>query len=322
MKDIKNIRKQFLLTESAEIQLSTLSNQEVETIYALNLGKDGDHSLNKLEIENQQFFNLLFDQEDTVCVCNTPYKFEFYQKAQVNKELGRYVSINASNPATKTRRSEDVTSFRNFLVEFDDMSLTTQLEKMDAIGFPYSAVTFSGNKSLHFIISLENPVSSIKEYQLVSNWLHNIINKYVGKADPSTKPPSFTTRYPNIINENGIYSQKLLILNKRVSDDIFFNWLAKHQDLKPSPDMFKQSFREKINSAVDFYITDILKTDFEKGEWFDCPLCVEEGNVSNTKRMKVNKSTKSIKCHCSKDHDQNIVKKLFQIQRENGGRNE
>jgi hypothetical protein len=147
------------------------------------------------------------------------------------------------------------------------------------------------------------------------------VNKYVGQADKSTKPPSFTTRYPNVINESGVYSQKLVKLNSRISDDIFFGWLKDFIDLKPNVDGSKVDFKTKISNAVDFYVQEILKTNLEDAKWLDCPLCVDEG-VSNTKRMKINKDTKSIKCYCSKEHDQSIVKELFRIQREHGGRDE
>ena len=60
-----------------------------------------------------------------------------------------------------------------------------------------------------------------------------------------------------IINENGIYSQKLLILKERISDDTLFNWLSKFTDLKPSISTTDRSFREKINL---YYIVVFLWT--------------------------------------------------------------
>ena len=318
---MKNLREQFLKTESASIDYSTLMDQSVETIYSLELGKESTLNEKTLKNENLKFLDILFDDDDCLCVCKSPFDFEFQKKSQMGNKIGRYISINPSNPNTSTRRNDDVTKFRNFLIEFDDMSITEQLSKMENLKIPYSAVTFSGNKSLHFIISLENPLSNIEEYQLISNWIHNIVNELVGNADKSTKPPSFTTRYPNVIHENGIYSQKLLKLNGRLSDEEFFGWIKNHISLKPTIDNSKRSFKEKINDALDFYIRDVLKTSLDESEWFDCPLCVEEG-ASKTRRMKVNKTTKSIKCYCSKGHDQNVVKKLFQIKREQGGRDE
>jgi len=313
-------KKKLLVTEFAPIELNGVTEQQIESIYSQRIGKGFDSSdLANLESENKRFLDVLFDDEDTLCVCKTLYDFSFIKKSEYKGELGRYLSFNPSDPNTTTRRNIDVSKFRNFMLEFDNVSTERQLELMETVNFPFSTVTYSGNQSLHFIISLETPLENIKEYQLVSKWLHAIAGNMVATPDICSKAPSFTTRFPNVLNENGANSQKLLIINGRISDDDFYDWLEKFKDLRPSIQSLNGG-REKINEAVDYYVKEYLGKTFDD-EWFDCPLCIEEGKTSHTKRMKVNKESKSVKCFCSQNHDRAIIKKLFEIKNKMGGSN-
>jgi hypothetical protein len=61
---------------------------------------------------------------------------------------------------------ENIASYQNILIEWDDAALTIkqQLDRADRYGIPYALATHSGGKSVHFIISLQDPFKTLEEY--------------------------------------------------------------------------------------------------------------------------------------------------------------
>lgn len=130
------------------------------------------------------------------------------------------------NPLTQFgRKDENVTSLRNILIEFDNLPLETQLDFAQTI--PFSTMTFSGNKSYHYIISLEEPCINIKEYkQLVKR-----IQDKLPDMDTSTSNPSRLSRAPGAIRDAGT-EQKLMIVRRRIPKSDLEYWLGPGEELK------------------------------------------------------------------------------------------
>jgi len=207
----------------------------------------------------KKFYQTLFDADRTTCFSETAFGTSVYhidniQEIYPNYSKLMYFSVNSLHTH---RYDANVTCFRNFLIENDNVkSIPEQIALVKKIGIPYSTVTFSGGKSLHFIISLETPLQDENMYRFVGNWIHNIINDGLPvemQFDGKTKNPSRFTRVPggtnvkyqkdddgNVINDDSGYPvvksktiQSLLDVKGRIPDAVMEDWLMSHENLKP-----------------------------------------------------------------------------------------
>jgi hypothetical protein len=190
--------------------------------------------------EVQGFLSVLFNPEEEVCVSSTKYGYSSVPLSDVlTKDVvdivskdGQLVNLEIDdikmlsiNPIQGHRNDENVTSFRN--VEMDDGDLQDQLGYIKDLKVPYSVAVFSGGKSIHFGICLDESLPSIEIYRFYANWILNVVTG----ADQMTKNPSRNIRFPNNYREGVL--QKLLSVKSRISlDDLKF-WLSGHEDVKP-----------------------------------------------------------------------------------------
>lgn len=162
-----------------------------------------------------QYLQVLFDSEDTICTGNM-YSTTVHPQAEAS---GNFISI---NPLKESRRDANVTKFRNFLIEMDEGPLDEQMQKVREAGLPFSAATWSGSKSIHFIVSLEEPVDE-KTWR---TWAEALIRS-VG-ADPATKNPSRFSRLPGSHRADKGTTQSLLVLNGRVPNKVVEEFVGPH----------------------------------------------------------------------------------------------
>lgn len=148
----------------------------------------------------------------------------------------------ALNPIKGWREDLNCTAFRNFLIEMDYGPLAEQLAYAKAIGLPYSAVVFSGNKSLHFLISLDTDLPNENVWRTMAEWTLAIATA----ADQNTKNPSRQIRIPGAMREPG---KKQIIVDHRGPTPLkeFSQWLAAHPDAKPRPPEKRQ-----VSGTPDF----------------------------------------------------------------------
>lgn len=185
-------------------------------------------------MELMDFYNCLFDPEDWICSSKSPKGTEVFLLDYIELE-DAFVCINPldkidRNPTESyhkeyipRRADHNVTKFRNILVEMDKVPLEKQDQHMSEIGFPYSTCTFSGNKSFHWIISLQKPVSTRNEY----NRLVTRVYKAVGQdlVDQTCRNPSRFTRVPGHLRDNGNI-QKLFSVRGRIPNEMLESWLV------------------------------------------------------------------------------------------------
>ena len=138
------------------------------------------------------------------------------------------VTLLALNPIKGFRTDANCTAFRNFLVEMDYGPLDQQLVYIKTLKMPYSAAIFSGNKSIHFLISLDRDLPSEKVYRVFSEWILNVATL----ADPNTVNPSRSIRVPGAFREPGKL-QTLVEFNGPVKLDDLTNWLKHYPEAKP-----------------------------------------------------------------------------------------
>jgi len=148
----------------------------------------------------------------------------------------------ALNPIRGFREDLNCTAFRNFLVEVDYGPLAEQLAYVRKIGLPYSACVFSGNKSLHFLVSLDTDLPSENVYRHFSEWILNIVSL----ADDKTKNPSRSIRIPGAWREPKKLQRLVEIRGQTPIRDLV-KWLNEHPDAKPV-----QSAKREISGHEDF----------------------------------------------------------------------
>jgi hypothetical protein len=192
------------------------------------------------------YYETLFDPHEEVCVAFNA-KGRSVQSQQSILALPNYADLQyiCINPLKERRLDENVTAYRNFLFENDTgLTKAQQARLIKDSGLPYSALVWSGNKSIHVIVSLETPLSNRGEYDFVWLWIYNILCSKVppeNTYDNKTKNPSRFSRAPGGTNVkldddgNEIHrgSQDLILVKGRVLDDAMNDWLMANIEHKP-----------------------------------------------------------------------------------------
>lgn len=152
------------------------------------------------------------------------------------------LTLVALNPIKGYRNDLNCTAYRNFLIELDFGPLAQQKAYVEKLGMPYSACIFSGNKSLHFLISLDTDLPSETVYRHFSDWLRNIMTM----ADQNTINPSRSIRIPGAFREPK-KQQKLVEMKGQVGTKDLYKWLNEYPDCKP-----KKQEKRQISQSHDF----------------------------------------------------------------------
>lgn len=204
--------------------------------------------------DGQKLLRLMFRPDERICVSHNKYgyhsleldyvlkydeitlvpTFESCEKRNIpwtvenfDRVYTKDLKLVALNPIKDWRQDYNCTAFRNFLIEMDFGALDKQLEYIKQIKMPYSAVVFSGNKSLHFLISLDEDLPSENIYRFFSEWILNIATM----ADQLTKNPSRSIRIPGAERDGKF--QKLVEYKGKVSLKQLVAWLSNYPACKP-----------------------------------------------------------------------------------------
>ena len=196
-----------------------------------------------MDPKGQSILNLLFDADDEVCVSNNKYA---YHSIPVKNAMDGRVTLLSEDPQQPTRycdsqdlifvafnpmkgfRSDaSVTKFRSFLFEIDMGSTKEQLGYFKQMGVPLSAQIFSGNRSVHALVVLKEPLDE-KTYREYYVWALKILSL----CDQQVKTPSKCVRIPGALREPG-KRQRLISLGDRVDLKTFETWLYQHENCRP-----------------------------------------------------------------------------------------
>lgn len=202
--------------------------------------------MGNMDKTGQDLLNLLFNEGESICVSNNEFGFHSIPLAILpwssnvilmspNESVAASechpseLILVAINPIKGYRRDSNVTAFRSFLIEMDMGTTDEQLGTIAHLKMPFSAQVFSGNKSVHTVITLDEDLKDEKDYRIVGNWIFNIVSQ----CDQNCKNPSRSVRIPGAIRPNTGKEQKLIKLNKRVSHKELFDWLNEYMHLRP-----------------------------------------------------------------------------------------
>lgn len=187
-----------------------------------------------------EFYNTLFDQDDHTCF-GTWRKYESFSgcnESLIGQEgiwdrrihscfdktfwKKEYLVINPMRFGS-TRSIENITKFRSFLVEMDNHTIDEQKQIIKDKGMPWSTAVYSGGKSIHFIISLETPVTG-EEYRRIARKIYDAMEIKSLKEDQGNKNASRFSRCPNAFRRNKRAYQHLLKVNGRIPNQVLFDW--------------------------------------------------------------------------------------------------
>lgn len=117
---------------------------------------------------------------------------------------------------TEGRRSHaNLRDFNHFIIESDTTSINVQMEILARCRELIYLATFSGNKSIHFVLKTRQTFASKEVFRLVYNDLANRLftEDLQGKWDPACRDPARWTRLPFGINDRTGKPQRLLHFN-------------------------------------------------------------------------------------------------------------
>lgn len=151
--------------------------------------------------------------------------------------LYQFVTLNPLKRGA-TRADSNVSEFRNFLIEMDELSLEEQDALMAKLQVPYFTKVFSGKKSYHYIISLKVGIPTELEWRAYAK----AILKAIPGADPSTCNPSRFTRNPGHVRPDTGLVQALKQQLSPITIEELQNWLlTRGQDWRPKPRVIKST---------------------------------------------------------------------------------
>lgn len=212
------------------------------------------------------FVDCLFNTGEHTCSSQTPRGIDIIPITAIYTD-DAFFSINPLDPM-KTRADSAVTKYRNILVEMDKMPLEKQDQYITEIGMPYSTAVYSGSKSIHYIISLEQELGDEQLYRSLVKRVYKAVSlEYV---DQTCKNPSRFSRLPGHIRKETGKEQKLLAVLGRVHNMTLESWLLKHgvqpeevwDNLTPEP---RSTFKNpgRLYSGTKNF----LMYGAPKGEW-------------------------------------------------------
>jgi hypothetical protein len=164
------------------------------------------------------------------------------------------------NPCANHTQST-LTSFNNFVFEFDDLTGEEQLKLIEKYKKLIYRVIFSGNKSYHVWLRVNNAPQSIKEYEQLAKYLNNLL--FEGKACQSCINPAQLMRAPNEVNKETGKLQEIII-NKRNIIEVNLEEMNKYYtSIAKENESVLEPKNETIENEVEFYFN-ICKGDHDK----------------------------------------------------------
>ena len=136
-----------------------------------------------------------------------------------------FVTINKLKDGSLTARDENVETCSSFLFEIDNEDLEIQYERAKKLfdNNIVNRIVFSGSKSYHCRITINDPPDNKEQYKHVWKKLNE--KYFENKSDTACRNPARLTRMPNAIRKNGI-KQKRLHLSNEVLD---YDWRTEYE---------------------------------------------------------------------------------------------
>ena len=235
-------------------------------------------------MNTENFLNALFCSEEGVCIGD----FKAKHVSSDKNRIGQFFCINPLaldhdkflNKETneieirqKPRRADlNVTKYKSFLFEIDNIDLESQLHIFDNCKIEFTSIVYSGGKSYHAILSLEQPlevnartIEGVSFYKRTWERIAAYIDSKAvelgvelpegaqGFVDRACKNPSRLSRLPGAIRSNGNL-QELIHFGSKISNDAFADLLEDCPVIEGKKFFIPAgSVVENVDSAIEFW---------------------------------------------------------------------
>lgn len=216
-----------------------------------------------------KFLSALFDPGEEVCFSPNKYAYKsipwqslgpdmiLESQGENVKEQYRFKRVSEDqiisvgiNPIKGDKADANVTAYRTFLIEIDDGDVYQQKEYIEALKMPYTVCVFSGNKSLHYGITLNTDLPSEVVWRDFNEWILRIVSR----ADQQNKNPTKSIRFPGNKRPDGKrLFQTLVDIRDRVDVGVLTEWLNRYPSLNPIIEREERERQRKIKLAEAKY---------------------------------------------------------------------
>lgn len=209
--------------------------------------------------DTKMYLEALFGPDDKVAVNGPSPAVQVYFGPVCAASTAEYITVNS---VADKRAASNVTYFRNFLLEFDSISLPHQQELLAILGklIPIRTITYSGNKSMHAIISLSDqlirPNGGVESADLYSTYAKQLMRAalaaltphvkeaYTGNLiDPATSDAARLTRMAGAVNRKTDRTQMLHHVGELCSSEQFTNFTSQYA---PAVTTYKTEFTSQV----------------------------------------------------------------------------
>ena len=136
---------------------------------------------------------------------------------------------------------QNIASFQNIVVEFDEGTPAAQRKLVDKSGLPFATATSSGNKSVHFIVSVSDTLLP-ESYDYYARAIYHVLG---GAPDPKCKNANRLTRLPGSLRPDTGRVQELLELRAATTAIDLVSWLVDHPYARNRFARFQKAEAEK-----------------------------------------------------------------------------
>lgn len=246
--------------------------------------------------------------------------YDYYEGA--DSDNGFFFVIHPASEDYAVRDGDNTNGeYYNFILEFDDISLEEQKKLVKKLKMPYTSAVFSGGKSIHYIVSLEEPLE-YDEYLKYFNMIQEVT-----LCDNANKDKTRYSRLPCTFRDG--VEQELLELKEPIPNQVFFDWLQSKEIKKirllNSYELRRKKKRRKtskgdgsrkgVQDLIEWYVDEHLQvTSNEDNFHVQCPVCHKEGHDRSCDNLSITLPDYSFRCwYDPEEHNRKvlpIIKKL------------
>ena len=244
--------------------------------------------------KTEQFYNILFDQEDWTCFADDVRGVKTSPVHQIGKKEKHQFFVVNPIKAKMTRADVNVAKYRNFLFEIDEdkegnpIDQTIQGTIIHKAGLPFSTCVYSGGKSLHWIVSLEDSfIEDRLEYVALWSAIAYVLNNtaktlgYDFEFDDKVKNPSRFSRAAGAVRikeDANNQIQEIKSVRSRVSSSDLIQWLESNDidwhSFMPKPKTYDGTNDYNFSTSDEDKIAYVLKYLMKNQEYV-------QGNKNN-----------------------------------------